>query len=86
MQAPLELDIEDVAALDSIARQTADLWQALSACAAQIEGGIQAPPANHTDGAARMLPPGAAQVGTGHIYNSPCRLVGVGLPECETGG
>ena len=61
-QAPITMDLQDVAALDSIARQLADLWQALSCCITQIEAGMQTSDSAQGDGAARVLPPGAAQV------------------------
>lgn len=71
MQAPAALDLQDVAALDSIARQTTHLWQALSACIAKIEAGIEASASKQADGAARVLPADAAQV-SGHCSEWLC--------------
>ena len=70
----MTMDQQDVAALDSIARQTERLWHALSKYVAKIEGNMQVPTAQPGDvgQAARVLPPGAAQV---RAYNVPLTAI-----------
>ena len=70
MQVGMTMDAQDVAALDSTARQTDRLWIALSRYVAKIEADMQGS-ASSSQGdvaqATRVLPPEAAQVATSSL-------------------
>ena len=55
---------QDAGLTEAMSRELEGLWDALSACIAQIEQGLgkQAVPQIEASAAAKILPPGAAQV------------------------